>query len=109
MIDPTVIYDKISGFETADEIAAFLTEQGVRANPGQASGCALSVYFEKETGQWTSFGTERGFSWPPPRWPPIGPRPPEIKYECTPAMQEFIKKFDHKEYADLLNEEICEY
>lgn len=50
MADISVVFDKLQGFETADDLAEFFKGYGVKAQPGRARACAISKFVAEETG-----------------------------------------------------------
>src|SRR5712671_1520972 len=51
MIDPIVAYDKLSNFETAQEIREYFQECGIKADRSSSSSCAISEWFKETTGE----------------------------------------------------------
>lgn len=92
MIDPQVAYDKIAGFETANELADYLLSEdckGVRASAGM---CPLAVYMRGQTGAASTasnkikvYGLDK-----------------EDHFDHTPATECFMGLFDTGEFPDLV-------
>lgn len=49
MIDFQVAFDKLAQFETADELADFLLNEGIKAVPADANSCAISAWMKRTT------------------------------------------------------------
>lgn len=108
MLDLNVLYDKLEQFETADEIAYFLTREQVQAIPSDGKRCALA--------QWVMTVTETqlevhvsGTKTVIYKEGAIGcvRTPKEILWcrDHTDAMVEFIQRFDHGGYPDLISKD----
>jgi len=118
MIDLDVAFDKLAGFETADDIACFLRGYGVKAIPKQGNLCAFAVWMTditevqdvvvsgaeilaqrqertlediKKMGEITwAEHTRAQYQW---------------RREHTPAMKQFVMRFDRMAYPDLVDME----
>src|SRR5712672_842872 len=51
MIDPVVAYDKLSNFETAEEIREYFQECGIRGVKGRNDSCAIAQWLIETTGE----------------------------------------------------------
>jgi hypothetical protein len=99
-MDINVAYDKLTQFESADEIADFFTEYNVKAIPGEAKTCAIAKWIENETGESVyvfHMGIDTADNWKANTDPNK-----EFQYPLTDAMHSFIKKFDSEHYPQLL-------
>lgn len=98
MIDFTVAYDKLAQFETANEIAEYLKDCGIKANKREPNSCAISMWMNQQTGLLIRTGTfwtrvtadERG-------------NVTLAKEYLTDAMTDFVIKFDKGKYPELVN------
>lgn len=94
MIEPGVLYDKIASLDCADEIAAFLGEQGVKGIPQEPHSCAIAIYFHSNTERfWEVNDHVRAISGE------------ETEFPCTQAMNDFIRNFDDEQYHSLIHED----
>ena len=99
MYDVQVLIDKISGFETADEIAKCLKENNVKGYRQIAYSCAISAYFtdlgDKVISSSTCFlDVEIRLN--------NGER---FNILCTNALGDFIGRFDSGYYPELEHED----
>lgn len=101
MIEPVVAFEKISQFQTADELANFLIGEGVQGRIEAANSCVIAVYLKKTTGYTTyvdaldvGFYLDSGLV---------------EQIDCTEVMGEFIKRFDDGEYPSLIVDDVNEY
>src|ERR1700745_1706260 len=51
MIDPQVAWDKLSGFETAEELRKYFQELGIQGRRGAFSGCPIANWISQQTGE----------------------------------------------------------
>lgn len=96
-IDPQVAWDKLSNFQTADELRDyFVSEQifGVRA---RARACPIATWMMEQTGKPTAVAKSIwvGMSQNVNNY--LG----EIEFEHTEATRDFIEAFDHEKYPEL--------
>ena len=104
MYDVQVLMDKISGFETPDEIADLLREHDVKGCREKSRQCALAQMFRKTTNAtYAAFGlvgssisTTEGYDDTNDDF--LGEL---VNYDNTDAMQIFIHHFDGGNYPDL--------
>lgn len=103
MIAFRVAADKIAQFESADEIAAYLGEHGVRAVPECGTDCAIARYMQGITGVRNVFvGTHAIFLNPPIDTGLVDLDAAEDLYEHTPAMRAFVNRYDMGAYPELV-------
>lgn len=100
MIDLIVACDKLAQFEDSEDIADFLRSQGVRGRRGEADMCVLAVWLKNETGEnvvvnpnHISLTTED---------PITGLLKYDHLFDNTDAMEVFIRRFDDREFGDLI-------
>src|SRR5258705_8573939 len=112
MIDPVVAWDKLSNFETWQEIREYFQSEGVKGHKGGVASCAIAVWLTTITG-------ESGVSVSDTIQ--IGVK--ESKYECdrwvvntpthefdhTYATEAFMDKFDEGEFPELEFDAWSEY
>ena len=81
VIDLQVAVDKIRGFDTAEDIAGFLIDQGVTGLPGSRVACPIAMWLRRTTGRMTvvTAGQSR-----------CGDR----IFRHNPAMRSFIEEWD---------------
>lgn len=88
----------ISGFETADEIADFFRKEGIKGYRGEIESCPIANYVSAGCGGKVQMDDKSLIT--------IDPTNPEKEVgwvlEHTPAMAEFIKRFDAGDYPDLV-------
>lgn len=97
MIDFVVARDKLAGFETADEIAQFLLDQGVKGTLGSATNCAISMWMKEVTGDPSIRTTQACIACS------LGLQNIVIETN-TDAMADFVSKFDEAQYPALLDQ-----
>lgn len=93
MIDPDVAFDKLCQFETADEVANFLCQEGIKGQRRVSDNCPISNWMSVTTG--TSFSTginvlltgAGGSTW---------------LRQNTAALIEFVGLFDFGAYPELI-------
>ena len=105
MIDPGVAWDKLSNFETAEEIREYFQSEGIRAICGDNRSCAISQWFLNITGvDYVSVASDikigniihqdvNGFIQTGLVY--------TNTFNHTPATLDFIDKFDAGEYLEL--------
>lgn len=93
MIDFTVAFDKSAQFETADEMAEYLKDCGIKARTMVTGLCAISVWMTQQTGFHNITGLEYTTS--------HGVRGVHT-INLTDAMKKFVRKFDQLGYPELL-------
>lgn len=97
MIDPQVVMDKIRDLKTADEIALFLKDQGIKAWRGNSSACAISKWIRDTTGCQTSTSEKDTWIWVLDEMN----HEQELKFLHTRAIFDFVNKFDRGFYPEL--------
>lgn len=93
MIDFTVAYDKLAQFDTPDEIVKYLKFEGIKALRANAKFCAVSEYMKNMTGQDIQTVSLRVYN-----------EDENYSKPTTLAMCEFIRRFDHGDYPELVRE-----
>lgn len=102
MADLGVVLDKLSGFESADDLAAFLIGYGIVATPQDARQCAISQFIRTETGEAGIITTTFGISI---EKNDINSLPyQEQVFKHTNAMKEFVRGFDRNAYPELVED-----
>lgn len=104
MIEPEVLFDKLAGLESPQEIREFCQSQGVQGYISDESSCVLARLFKLQTGvehiqvnghiQWSKEFTEDFGDvdvWGEQR-------------EVTEPMRDFIRLFDDSRYPELVAE-----
>ena len=105
MLDITVAWDKLSNFETADEIAQFLMDQGIKANKRQIRSCAISKWMREITGDFSLVTNQFGIG-KSQRTRDGGETISKI-FDHTVATEEFMNKFDTECYPELVYWNAC--
>jgi hypothetical protein len=108
MIDFGVAYDKLASLDCAEDIADFLTHQGVKAVPNSGHSCAISQWMKDVTGGtiWTAYqkvmlGEDESFV---DNLAAVYEKDAIESYETTSAMKIFISKFDRGDFPELVDE-----
>lgn len=91
-IAPEVAMDKLYGFETADEVAEFLQDQGIKAQRASATSCAISKWVSEVTGEFVTTG---------PTSMSVGNLCEYQAFYHTKAVSEFIVLFDNGFFPEL--------
>lgn len=99
-----VAHDKLAQFETADEIAQFFIGEGIRAEKCNALGCVISKWLHEMTGDTSIITNSRSIG----RYLTSGDGFEFLSVVAfhTPAMAEFVTRFDRGNYAELETGEI---
>lgn len=98
MADISVVADKLQGFETADDLAEFFRGYGIIAQPMNSRACAITQFVVEETGE-TNVCTTTTTCFIEDEY---GEQ--TFAFLHTPAMSDFVKKFDTGVYPDLVEE-----
>jgi hypothetical protein len=101
MVDPGVAWDKLSNFETAEEIREYFQHEGIKAIQFDANSCAIAQWFKNTTGEehvsvaaMIKIGRmDDQDCWSTPR----------VSFEHTKATLDFIEKFDRGGYPELID------
>lgn len=112
MIDVQVLVDKLNGLESADEVAAFLQEQGVIGVPMAAEFCPVSNWIRRESGEKHVSTANSVRIWETENtafWNSYGPGDIKAQYILSPFVQKFIVKFDSLNYPNLVRSIVSEY
>lgn len=94
-IAPEVAMDKLFGMESADELARFFEDQGVKASCGEPFDCAISKWMEQTTGCAT-YSTVFTIK--------VTTGEEILDFDPTAAMCSFIWHFDQGHYPELEKE-----
>jgi hypothetical protein len=99
MADVGVVMEKLHSFETADDIAGYFMDYGIKAEPQKARSCAISQFVEIETGYSVCTGSNKLF---------VDLEENAVLrglgdyYKHTPAMAEFVQNYDKGMYPELI-------
>lgn len=110
MIDIGVAWDKLSNFETAQEIREYFSDEGITGERGEAANCPISNWLRTTTEAplvtvsenvkvWTEDPAVFNISLNRVKKIPI------IKLEHTYATKMFMDEFDRKQYPELIYSE----
>lgn len=120
MVDPVVAWDKLSNFETAQEIREYLQSEGIKAIKNSRHSCALADWMKQITGVnrvVVNADISVGEKLVPKTWYgemliTDGSRQkvaftseekvPEYVFPHTKATLDFIRNFDDGEYPELV-------
>jgi hypothetical protein len=104
MIDPQVAWDKLSNFETSEELKDYFKSVGIKGVVGHAQLCPIATWLKQTTG-WDMvtvagsikfFGkmyeTKQGHV-----------QNDMLKFNHTKATEEFVHNFDHVYYPELVD------
>lgn len=101
MIDPGVCFDKLAGFQTADEIADYFKGEGIQGQMQIETRCPIATYFYRHTDSlFVSVGTIIELHTAHPSYDHAQS---QWLAECTEAMNDFIQVFDEGEYPELIS------
>lgn len=92
-IDIGVARDKLAGFQSADELAGFLMDEGIKGRRQMSNSCAIAVWMKKTTG--VSVGVSMTELWEDHYTPRVQP----IKH--NEVLKDFVVKFDNHQYPEL--------
>ncbi len=90
--------NKFAEFKTADEVAEFLRERGIKGQIGNLNRCPIAEYVNGASGVNCEVDDDSvavAFN-----------DDAEAKYIMSAAMKEFVQKFDAGDYPDLILEEV---
>lgn len=95
MLDPDVVFDKLAGFQTANELADYLKSENCQGYMQIETLCPIARYFYQHTsmplvnvGEFVSISQYDQVD--------------EWQKECTETMKEFIQEFDNYTYPALV-------
>lgn len=107
MADLNVVVEKLQSFETADDLADYFKQYGIKASPQKANACAISVFVEIETGEVGNIMTstrelslretlidDDGYEYEVSR----------AEFQHSHAMAQFVRKFDSGKYPFLIED-----
>lgn len=97
MIAFEVARDKLLQFETADEIAAFLKSEGVKAMRAMSTSCAIADWMTTTTGEAVYVNHSE-------MWRNSWSNGTIALHAHNPALGEFIQRFDHGYYPELIKD-----
>lgn len=105
MFDIQVLLDKLNSFQTADEVADFLTQQGVTGQRLKADSCVVTNWLRPLVGTFLTTSSMGVVQWncnPVIDWDaePIG------EFEHSRAVSAFIIRFDNGEFPHLVTREV---
>lgn len=102
MIDFQVTYDKLSNFESAQEIREYFNSLGIKGFTCNGSRCPIATFITQETGEQVTVEphhiarANKCGNW-------------AVAAENTPAMVDFIDQFDDWCYPELIHPEEKDY
>ena len=98
MVEFAVVMDKLSSFDTADDLADFFRGYGIKAQPRNARACAISQFVTEETGLKGIVTNTTA----------VTVYTDEMEQYCsfhqnhTEAMMDFVERYDMGYYPDLI-------
>lgn len=100
VLDPNVAFDKIAGFQSANELAEYLRAENCQGHMQIETSCPIAIYFYRHVQQMTVVN----------EFVTIGNNYSMIDdsivdgwmKECSEVMKEFISGFDTGNYPDLI-------
>lgn len=97
-------FDRVSVLSTADEIAEFLQNAGIKGDRSEGDSCPLAVYFQGHLDGTQDYEIIVDDSVGTNNWREVSPGGLETNtlFECTPPMRLFIKLFDNGHYDELV-------
>jgi hypothetical protein len=105
MTDFDIVVKQLHGFETADEIAEYLQNYGITAEPMNAKTCALTKFVEAETGATGRIiTTVYSISLNDPLSEEWMADVPICVENHTEALKDFVNKFDSNFYPSLVED-----
>lgn len=84
---------RVEGFTTADEIGRFFFDEGIRGRQSQPDDCPFAKWIKVVTGKAYRVGS---------RWIAQPDDPTELIAEFSPAVRDFIRRFDAGCYPQLV-------
>lgn len=101
MADFGIVAEKLMSFESADDLADYLRDYGIKAEPQNARACAISVFVEQETGLTGKIITTTQ-TLTHDELNDLGYYDTYEQFNHTDAMREFVKAFDKGMYPSLI-------
>lgn len=89
-IDPQVAFDKLTQFQTADELANYFRQEGITGNKSGALSCPIAQYMQRHTQN--SVYVSLGY---------IGTTNDTWLVKNSEPLVDFIRRFDSGLYPDL--------
>lgn len=97
MVDFDVAYEKLCQFESSDELADFLTQEGVKGKQDLADACALAVWMQTQTGENILVSTVEMYK-----------MDENDDYSCrrrhNDTLASFVQNFDFGKYPELVSQ-----
>ena len=109
MIDPQVAWDKLSNFQSAEELRHFFVGEGIKGVIGHAQMCPIANWLKQTTG-WdivTVAGAIKFFGALKEATPGTVVSDDIIRFDHTYATETFLENFDHVYYPELVDTEKC--
>lgn len=104
MADIDVVMEKLYSFETADDLADYFKHYGIKAEPHAARHCAISKFVQEETGIKEVVTSSEDISvYKVVDDGRVSYEKQICAFEHSPAMVEFVRKFDRCDYMDLVD------
>lgn len=107
-------FEKLTAFESADQIRDFLVAEGIKANKGRSTSCAIAEYVHCNSGERVHIGTDRlgifhdggdiAFWTADPSADSLVSTAYSVVRDHTAAMIAFIINFDLGKYPELVAE-----
>src|ERR1051326_7819139 len=97
-IDPVVAWDKLSNFETAEEIRQYFMSECIKGLVRRANLCAIAEWLKVTTGNnyvCVASSIDIGLK------ENEESMEPEYVFSHTPATTDFIERFDNGDYPEL--------
>lgn len=91
MIDFGVAFDKLASMETADDIANYFRAEGIQGIRVRHDACPIANWMSMQTGRRISAADVI-----------VDLHDCQLRESATPAMREFMEKFDTDQYPDLV-------
>lgn len=98
MIEFNVAFDKLSSFQTSDEIADYFIGEGVQGYRQEEDSCPIAKWMQQTTNEAVYVTDTQAFIYDDDASSPI-----RLKEESplSPAMKEFVGRFDGGDYPEL--------
>ena len=102
MIDPQVAWDKLSGFETAEDLRKYFISENVTGQKSRAQFCPIAKWMMDQTGM--RFVVAGHVS----TWDLVQDRL-SVEFDHTAATREFMINFDVNQYPELVEDYLLDH
>jgi hypothetical protein len=101
-IDVSVAHDKLTGFQSADELAEFFKQEGIQGSCGLATSCAIAKWMQQTTGRLIAVSKDEMWDETDEDIDYLTAKDKLVKH--NEVLSDFVFKFDRGYYPELVND-----